>query len=147
LRAAASCSVTRAPNPRPDCFWKAVIPLSLRSGTTKSPTFSRNMSGLNFVPVKSKLLLVLAFWCGTAVGWTQTNHIALEEFRQVHLPDVVLESVKYVAPDEQKKTPAGYVEVKGIIGDHIRFELLLPDAWNKRFVMGGGGGFVGTVQN
>jgi feruloyl esterase len=40
-----------------------------------------------------------------------------------------------------------HVEVKGVIGEHIRFELLLPDEWNGRFVMGGGGGFVGSVQN
>ena len=39
-----------------------------------------------------------------------------------------------------------YAEVKGVIGGHIRFELLLPEAWNGRFLMGGGGGFVGTVQ-
>ena len=37
--------------------------------------------------------------------------------------------------------------MKGVIGGNIRFELLLPKAWNGRFVMGGGGGFVGTVQN
>jgi feruloyl esterase len=42
---------------------------------------------------------------------------------------------------------AAHVQVQGIIGGHIRFELLLPDAWNGRFAMGGGGGFVGTVQN
>ncbi|MCK5279021.1 MAG: tannase/feruloyl esterase family alpha/beta hydrolase, partial [Cyclobacteriaceae bacterium] len=29
----------------------------------------------------------------------------------------------------------------------INFELLLPMDWNSRFVMGGGGGFVGSVQN
>ena len=34
-----------------------------------------------------------------------------------------------------------------MIGGHIRLELLLPEAWNGRFAMGGGGGFVGTVQN
>ena len=37
--------------------------------------------------------------------------------------------------------------VKGIIGSNNRFELLLPEKWNGRFVMGGGGGFVGSVQN
>src|SRR6267378_2150151 len=61
---------------------------------------------------------------------------------------MVLESVTPVTPDTQKKpNAAAYVEVKGVIGGHIRFELLLPDAWNGRFVMGGGSGFVGTVQN
>lgn len=39
------------------------------------------------------------------------------------------------------------MEVKGIISGTIRFELLLPNSWNGRFVMGGGGGFVGSVQN
>lgn len=39
--------------------------------------------------------------------------------------------------------------VQGVIDTEIHFELLLPlpDAWNGRFVMGGGGGFVGSVQN
>ena len=39
------------------------------------------------------------------------------------------------------------MEVNGVIGGSIRFELLLPEAWNGRFAMGGGGGFVGKVQN
>lgn len=87
--------------------------------------------------------------CGAASGWGEsTNRLTVEELRQVRLPDVVLESVTMVTPNAQKKTSsARYAEVKGVIGGHIRFELLLPDAWNGRFVMGGGGGFVGTVQN
>ena len=42
-----------------------------------------------------------------------------------------------------------YCLVRGVIDDEIHFELVLPspDAWNGRFVMGGGGGFVGTVEN
>jgi len=71
-----------------------------------------------------------------------TNHLTAEELRQLRLPDVVLESVKPAEPNTQK-----YLEVKGVIGEHIRFELLLPDEWNGRFAMGGGGGFVGTIQN
>jgi hypothetical protein len=76
------------------------------------------------------------------------NHISIEDLRHLRLPDVVLESATAVAPDLQKNpNAAAYVEVKGVIGGNIRFELLLPEAWNGRFVMGGGGGFVGTVQN
>ena len=72
----------------------------------------------------------------------------MEDLRHLRLPDVVLESATPVAPDLQKNPhAAAYVEVKGVIGGNIRFELLLPEAWNGRFVMGGGGGFVGTVQN
>ncbi|MCB0667088.1 MAG: tannase/feruloyl esterase family alpha/beta hydrolase, partial [Saprospiraceae bacterium] len=40
-----------------------------------------------------------------------------------------------------------YCKVTGTISKEINFELLLPEAWNQRFVMGGGGGFVGSVQN
>ncbi len=42
-----------------------------------------------------------------------------------------------------------HCRVAGVIETEIKFELLLPapEAWNGRFLMGGGGGFVGTVQN
>ena len=42
-----------------------------------------------------------------------------------------------------------HCRVAGVIETEIRFELLLPepDDWNGRFLMGGGGGFVGSVQN
>jgi feruloyl esterase len=74
----------------------------------------------------------------TAMAGPSTNHLSLEDVRHLRLPDVVLESATH---------DAAHVEVKGVIGGSIRFELLLPDAWNGRFAMGGGGGFVGTVQN
>lgn len=75
-----------------------------------------------------------------------TPHQSLEEFRKLRLPGVVLESVTQERADTKKNLPA-HVAVKGLIGEHIRFELLLPEDWNQRFAMGGGGGFVGTVQN
>ena len=40
-----------------------------------------------------------------------------------------------------------HCRVHGVIDDEINFELLLPDEWNGRFMMGGGGGYVGSVQN
>ena len=40
-----------------------------------------------------------------------------------------------------------HCRVDGLIDTEINFELLLPDNWNGRFMMGGGGGYVGTVQN
>lgn len=40
-----------------------------------------------------------------------------------------------------------HCRVHGVIDEEINFELLLPDEWNGRFMMGGGGGYVGTVQN
>ncbi len=98
---------------------------------------------------QAHLLGVLIILCGlsSVLGQT-TNRLTLEGLRHLRLPDVALVSARLVAPDQQKAPGAApYVEVKGVIGGSICFELLLPEAWNGRFVMGGGGGFVGTVQN
>ena len=40
-----------------------------------------------------------------------------------------------------------HCRVSGVIGAEIKFSLLMPDEWNRKFLMGGGGGFVGSVQN
>ncbi len=58
-----------------------------------------------------------------------------------NLPDVRLVSVT------QETDGAPHCKVVGVIGREINFELLLPETWNGKFVMGGGGGFVGSVQN
>jgi feruloyl esterase len=68
----------------------------------------------------------------------ESAHINLDELRKVRLPEVSLDNVTH---------DKSYAQVQGTIGGTIKFELLLPDTWNERFVMGGGGGFVGTVQN
>jgi hypothetical protein len=89
------------------------------------------------------LLIGFLLLCGALVcSRAATNRMSIEEFRQVRLPEVVLESVNHAGQGN-----GAHVEVKGTIGGHISFELLLPDVWNGRFAMGGGGGFVGTVQN
>src|SRR5689334_19127279 len=96
-------------------------------------------------PVIALLVICTAGW--SAFGQS-TNHLSVQELGQVRLPDVVLEKVTSVEADPRKKPPAvAYVQVEGVIGGNIRFELLLPEGWNGRFVMGGGGGFVGSVQN
>jgi hypothetical protein len=40
-----------------------------------------------------------------------------------------------------------HCRVSGVIGKEIKFQALLPTAWNGRFLMGGGGGFVGGLDN
>jgi feruloyl esterase len=97
--------------------------------------------------MKRNFLICLNVLGVAAAVAAQTNHVGVEELRRVQLPEVLLDSVKHVGADQNKNVRKEYVEVKGVIGEHIRFELLLPDEWNGRFVMGGGGGFVGTVQN
>jgi feruloyl esterase len=57
------------------------------------------------------------------------------------LPDVTIMSVT----KETQFSP--HCKVAGVIGSEIHFELLLPEKWNGKFVMGGGGGFVGSVIN
>ena len=98
---------------------------------------------------KRCLLVGFAACCAAISALAELpKHLSPENLRRVQVLDVVLESATTVAPDLLKDPhAAAYVEVKGVIGGNIRFELLLPEAWNERFVMGGGGGFVGTVQN
>ena len=40
-----------------------------------------------------------------------------------------------------------FCRVLGRISKEINFELLVPQQWNGRFLMSGGGGFVGSIQN
>lgn len=56
-------------------------------------------------------------------------------------PDVAITSVT------EESAPVPHCKVAGVIGTETHFELLLPDDWNGKFVMGGGGGFVGSVIN
>ncbi len=103
---------------------------------------------INLSDNQARMLAGLLGLCAITTWGQSTNHLSLEELRQLRLPDVKLESLQAVAGDPQKRPQSsGHVEVKGSIGGNIRFELLLPENWNGRFVMGGGGGFVGSVQN
>jgi hypothetical protein len=102
-----------------------------------------------FAPHRRTLppIVLLVAWALGSVA-ADTQFARLDQLKNTRLPDVTLESVSAIAPDEQKKPPSlGHVRVKGTIGGQIRFELFLPEEWNGRFARGGGGGFVGTVQN
>jgi len=65
--------------------------------------------------------------------------IACEQLKELSLPDLTIL--------EAKETAEGHCRVLGRISKEINFELLLPKSWNHRFLMGGGGGFVGTITN
>ena len=66
----------------------------------------------------------------------------------LRLPDVAISAAAAMAPAPDKgRVRVPHCKVTGVIGTEIRFEVLLPDTWNRRFAMGGGGGFVGSVQN
>ncbi|HSG60356.1 MAG TPA: tannase/feruloyl esterase family alpha/beta hydrolase, partial [Pseudomonadales bacterium] len=57
-----------------------------------------------------------------------------------------LPNVKITAVTKES-APAPHCKVAGVIDTETNFELLLPETWNGKFVMGGGGGFVGSVMN
>ena len=63
---------------------------------------------------------------------------ALEAIR---LPDLTVGEV------ENLDDPVPHCKLTGRIGREIGFSVWLPSDWNGKFVMGGGGGFVGSIQN
>jgi hypothetical protein len=67
--------------------------------------------------------------------------VTCEELKSMALPEVVI--TEAVSVTEQTT----HCKVLGTIGREINFELLLPGDWNGRFLMGGGGGFVGSIAN
>src|SRR6266566_3357613 len=76
-----------------------------------------------------------------------TDHAECASLARLTLPDVkVTDAVAVPAPATGPITVA-HCRVAGVIGAEIKFSLLLPDTWNRKFLMGGGGGFVGSVAN
>ncbi len=61
-------------------------------------------------------------------------------------PDARITSADAVAPNPDT-IPVPHCKVLGVIGTEIRFQVLLPDSWNGRFLMGGNGGFAGSLDN
>ena len=76
---------------------------------------------------------------GAPLAAQTSGRCALDSFRE--LPGVRLQAVA------EESAPVAHCKVAGVIGTETHFELLLPAAWNGKFVMGGGGGFVGSVVN
>ena len=66
---------------------------------------------------------------------------ACETMRTFSAPDVRITAATASA------APVPHCKVDGVIGKEIRFSVWLPEAWNGKFVMGGQGGFAGTVES
>ena len=73
-------------------------------------------------------------------GQSNANE-ACADLASFMLQDVRIETTETV----DAGTP--HCKVAGVIEKEINFELLLPDDWNGRFMMGGGGAYVGSIQN
>lgn len=77
--------------------------------------------------------------------------IPCEQLKELRLPDVTILKTEALEKDTTTNGSSvitvPYCKVTGRISKEINFELLLPLQWNERFLMSGGGGFVGSVQN
>jgi len=95
--------------------------------------------------MKTKLLLFIMFIglmplvLFAQIESNTTQCIPCEQLKSLRLPDVTIL--------DAKETSEGHCQVFGKISKEINFELLLPKKWNNRFLMGGGGGFVGSITN
>ena len=79
-------------------------------------------------------------------GVVPADHGDCAQLAQLKLPDIrITEAV--AVPAGTGAITVAHCRVTGVIGTEIKFALLMPDAWNHKFLMGGGGGFVGNVQN
>jgi feruloyl esterase len=63
------------------------------------------------------------------------------------LPDIKISEAVAVPAATSGAIRAAHCRVTGVIGTEIRFSLLLPDTWNGNFMMGGGGAYVGSLDN
>jgi hypothetical protein len=97
---------------------------------------------------KSFGLIVVALFV-TVSTWADSSPILTAlEVEALKLPDVRIEAaVHHSGSESNGGLKVAHLDVKGVIGGSIRFALLLPDEWNSRFAMGGGGGLVGSIQN
>jgi feruloyl esterase len=66
-----------------------------------------------------------------------------ELFSCIELTSLRLPNARILSADKMDD----HCVARGVIEKEINFEALLPDDWNGKFLMGGGGGFVGSIQN
>ena len=82
-----------------------------------------------------------------AVSPRVSDHAECSHLVMLKFPDVKVTEAAAVPPATTGAIRVAHCKVSGVIGTEIKFTLLLPNEWNGKFFMGGGGGFVGTVQN
>lgn len=87
---------------------------------------------------------------GAAPAWSQSSSapaVSCESLKTATLADVRIVDAVAIAPAAKGSSRAPHCRVSCVIGKEIKFVALLPTGWNGRFLMGGGGGFVGAVDN
>jgi hypothetical protein len=109
--------------------------------------------------ISAILLLFFGFYPLYFFGQGPANSkpcIPCEQLKDLRLPDVkILKAESFTKDTINGGAPwlppdiisVPFCKVSGRISKEIDFVLLLPQNWNGRFLMSGGGGFVGTIQN
>jgi feruloyl esterase len=103
---------------------------------------------------------VLAFLLAgqATIGLPAASPASCAALKALQLPDIKITEAIAVPANAPPQAPASplapavairvdHCRVEGIVGREIRFRLLLPDQWNGKFMMGGGGGFVEGIDN
>ena len=78
---------------------------------------------------------------GATVGSATEAPGSCNGLGDLRLPDAEITTV------ESLDSPVEHCKLTGTIGREIGFSVWLPADWNGKFIMGGGGGFVGNIQN
>lgn len=75
--------------------------------------------------------------------------VACDALGALRLPDVRVTSVRHAAASTVATDPVHvpHCRLDGVIGTEIGLAVWLPDAWNGRFLMSGGGGYVGEIPS
>ncbi|MBY0496887.1 MAG: tannase/feruloyl esterase family alpha/beta hydrolase [Cyanobacteria bacterium] len=92
------------------------------------------------------------------VGQPASSPAECASLKALQLPDIRITEAVAVPANQPAPVPPSplapaptitvpYCKVNGTVGREIRFTLLLPDQWNRKFMMGGGGGFVEGIDN
>ena len=103
-------------------------------------------------------LLLFGFYPLYSSGQVKNSKpcIPCEQLKELRLPDVkILKAESFTKDTIGSGAPwmppnivsVPFCKVSGTISKEIDFELMLPQAWNGRFLMSGGGGYVGSIQN
>ena len=79
---------------------------------------------------------------------TAAQSRACERLKSLQLADVRLTEVVGVADsgDHNDNVRAPHCRVAGVVGSSTAFLVVLPYNWNQRFLMGGNGGYAGTIN-
>ena len=80
-------------------------------------------------------------------GLPAAGHVDCASLQSLQLPGVKITKAAPIAAGVAAAVKDAHCVVEGSVGREIRFRLLMPDAWNRKLMMGGGGGFVGGIDN